>query len=314
MIDTASGVETRLTEGKYDISPQWSPDGRRVAFASVLNKAEFDKLAKEGGLLTQWHYYAIPASGGEPKRLTPAGGFGLSWSPDGQRITYSSGLEDPANMSAEVGLNSSAIFVMMEGAAETLRVTGVAGHDGPPIWSPDGAQILYTSNPTDGRNSRGNWDIWLMRADGEAKRNLSDHPAADTDPIWSVDGAHVIYRCAAKDSPGLRILTIATGERRSISPTSPFDTPLFCTPDSRVIFAANTAVWSMDFDGERRVHLADVDNGFAVLRDGDVAISADGQTLAYVRRGDIWLTSSSSPTGSRLTTGGDRMQLSFAPR
>jgi Tol biopolymer transport system component len=73
------GDERRLTSEPDDESPDWSPDGRWVAFDSPRD-----------GTVRLWR---VPASGGPAERLTEGAGRTSRWSPDGRRI-YFLGLED----------------------------------------------------------------------------------------------------------------------------------------------------------------------------------------------------------------------------
>ena len=57
-------------------------------------------------------------------------------------------------------------------------------------WSPDGRRIVYRVNPP--RSDEG--DVWVMRADGSRKTNLTRSPAvADWSPSWSPDGSRIAY-------------------------------------------------------------------------------------------------------------------------
>jgi len=47
-----------------------------------------------------------------------------------------------------------------------------------PSWSPDGAQIVFWSNRT------GNWQIWVMDANGDNLYSLSRTGFNDWDPVW----------------------------------------------------------------------------------------------------------------------------------
>jgi len=55
------------------------------------------------------------------------------------------------------------------------------------IWSPDGRQIVFTALRD------GNSEIYVMNRDGSAVKNLSRHPAVDSQPAWSPDGKRIAF-------------------------------------------------------------------------------------------------------------------------
>ena len=81
-VSTSGGEPWRLTNGPRDSSPQWSPDGKRLAFT---RSAEKDGKPQPGQI------YILNFSGGEPWALTslPKGAGGAEWSPDGKWIAFS---------------------------------------------------------------------------------------------------------------------------------------------------------------------------------------------------------------------------------
>jgi len=52
------------------------------------------------------------------------------------------------------------------------------GHDRNPSWSPDGKRIAFESNRD------GNWEIYVMNANGRNQRRLTNNPALDFSPVW----------------------------------------------------------------------------------------------------------------------------------
>jgi len=56
-----------------------------------------------------------------------------------------------------------------------------------PVWSPDGSKIAFASN------KNGNWDIFVVNADGTNLTQLTDSPANEVDPTWSPDGSMIAF-------------------------------------------------------------------------------------------------------------------------
>jgi dipeptidyl aminopeptidase/acylaminoacyl peptidase len=79
LLSTFGGAPRALTEaGEKDGEPQWSPDGRWIAFVA---KREKDDEAQ---------VYVIAPDGGEARRVTrmPTGVSGIKWFPDSRRIAF----------------------------------------------------------------------------------------------------------------------------------------------------------------------------------------------------------------------------------
>lgn len=62
------------------------------------------------------------------------------------------------------------------------------GSDGQPSWSPDGKRIAYISKED------GNFEIYVIGADGSNKTRLTSTPASDGLPVWSPDGNWIAFR------------------------------------------------------------------------------------------------------------------------
>lgn len=65
-----------------------------------------------------------------------------------------------------------------------------------PEYSPDGRHIVFQSNRS------GNWQLWLMNADGSGLRQLTTSRANDRQPSWSPDGARIVFSSDRGVQPG----------------------------------------------------------------------------------------------------------------
>jgi dipeptidyl aminopeptidase/acylaminoacyl peptidase len=85
LLSSFGGEPRRLTSaGEKDGEPQWSPDGRWIAFVAKRPAPDGDKGDEESQV------YLIAPDGGEARRLTdmPTGAFGIKWFPDSRRIAF----------------------------------------------------------------------------------------------------------------------------------------------------------------------------------------------------------------------------------
>ncbi len=84
LLATDGSTERQLTRGQKDADPQWSPDGRWIAFTTRRAKPD------GGGLEDEAQLYLIAADGGEAVPVTdyPTGIAALRWFPDSRRIAF----------------------------------------------------------------------------------------------------------------------------------------------------------------------------------------------------------------------------------
>jgi dipeptidyl aminopeptidase/acylaminoacyl peptidase len=251
LLDLAGGAPRRLTANKAsDTSPEFSPDGKRVAF---LSKREGDKAVQ---------LWVIPVDGGEAERLTgmPMGVSSPKWFPDGKRIAFVSAVigadgtpestkkaleaREKSNVRAHVTQNRlfrfwdrwltddewPHLFVV---DVATRKVTdllpgseryfdlmeGTAHYD----IAPDGSALVFSANATPPPYRTLNADLFLVPSSGGPPRNLTaDNPAADDGPVFSPDGRTIAYIREVKsddwpDYGRLALLDLATGKSRMLT-------------------------------------------------------------------------------------------------
>ena len=126
-----------------DSDPDFSPDGRRIAFTSGRN-----------GSFGIW---VSDSDGANPRLLFDGGAYVTGsprWSPDGRRIAFDTRANDPARVG-----NPSVWTVDAEGGTPR-RLTSAATGDVAPSWSRDGNWIYFASTRS------GTLQIWKMPAAG----------------------------------------------------------------------------------------------------------------------------------------------------
>jgi Tol biopolymer transport system component len=69
--------------------------------------------------------------------------------------------------------------------------------DGLPRWSPDGSRVAFSSSRS------GNYEIWVMNADGSDRKKLTQRPSWDGLPRWSPDGTKIVFTGEVRDEEGV---------------------------------------------------------------------------------------------------------------
>src|SRR5204862_7923158 len=130
----------QLTDGIYVDTPSWSPDGRLVAFNSVVG-ANSD-------------IYAIGADGGAVRRLTtdPSAETTPSWSPDGSWLYFSSNRTGRAE-----------VWKMPVAGGAAVQLTRGGGFN--PIAAHDGSTVYYLRGEID------SW-LWAVSTEGGAETRV----------------------------------------------------------------------------------------------------------------------------------------------
>jgi Tol biopolymer transport system component len=162
--------------GVPDIQPAWSPDGTQIAF---VEQRPID------GTSAVW---VMDADGSNQQQLTDLRTVNLhpNWSPDGSRIAFATNRD-----------GNLELYTIEPDGTDLTRLTNTPGQqEDNPNWSPDGGRLVYdacvaTSYPCPGSP---NFDIFAMRADGSARRRLTDDPSIDANAAWSPDGREIVFR------------------------------------------------------------------------------------------------------------------------
>lgn len=149
----------------HDYTPVFSPDGRKIAYASFR------------GLHAD--IYVMNLDGSGKRRLTATGAadeFYPAFSPDGRRIAFQSNRDGDWE-----------IFTANAGGTRERQLTRNSGGDLHPVFSPDGRRIAFESDRA------GNVEIFTMNVNGSRPTNRTRHPATDLRPAFSPDGRRIAF-------------------------------------------------------------------------------------------------------------------------
>ncbi len=226
--DARGGGATRLTTTPGpEFDAEWSPDGTHIVYRdSTRGFNEDDEI----------HIMAADGTGQTDLTDDPANDWGPTWSPDGTAIAFNSDrsgtmrlyLMDadgsnvrqvPADLWVEYadwspdgtrfvcecrppGSSDYEVYVFDADGSDIARLTTSPGHDGFPVWSPDGSLIAFSSKrddcrfsdapdcvPTGGQDPHS--DVWVMRPDATGLRRLTRSSGEFL--AWTPDGTHVVF-------------------------------------------------------------------------------------------------------------------------
>jgi serine/threonine protein kinase len=169
---TSPPVRT-ISSTRREECPQFSPDGRRVAFMS--------------GRSGEWEVWTADRSGADAVQLTSLGanpGY-PRWSPDGKTVTFHSNSEEHS---------SGDVWVVSSEIGKPTNLTASDESDGFPTFSHDG-QSIYFSSARKGRPT-----VWKMPASGGEPVEVSTKLGFV--PIESDDGASLFFVETVADGPG----------------------------------------------------------------------------------------------------------------
>jgi len=250
LLDLATRETRDLTpEIDFTIQPfyAWSPDSKQIAYLAdkagnfdlYLRNVDSPLLAGEG-----------PGVRSDRLLFSPSGPASfVRWSPDGLHLA----------VTADQEWQADGTFIVPLDGGEPKRVGGDAHplDAGQPAWSPDGAQLVFTSNSS-GWSQVGVYHLadnrieWLTEDEGD-KYN----------PAWSPDGRRIAWICNNRGETAWVEIRSENGTPRRVQTEAGFAYwPTFTTDSQSVIFVYDNPrqppdLWRAALDDGRLTQLTD---------------------------------------------------------
>lgn len=344
-------TERRLTTADAkDSRPVWSPDGSRLAFLS--NRAEMPQI------------WSIRADGGEAWQVSglDEGVGAFQWSPDGtsfvavsKSVTKTDDAEDESdeeksdvkhitkmryksNDEGFLDFKPRHLWIVPDGEGEARQLTNADASDSSPVWSPNGREIAFVTNRSDGREWNSVSEIWVVPANGGDERPLlSGDNAHFYSPSWSPDGSLLAvignWEAHAGGAYNAIVWTIPAGGGDPTNLTGEYDRSMGDFAMSDVYTASDTRpLWT---PGGQYLMLTTSDTGSTHLysvpvsggqpqkvTEGDrrvsgMSLSADGKTIAYVSGtatdpGNVYVSTDGGNNPSKITSLNDELLSEIA--
>ena len=317
-IPASGGKATQLTtQASYECSPVWSPDGKQIAFASDRS-GNFD-------------IFVMPATGGAAKRLTTHSAAELpsAFSPDSKEVFFSASIQDPAQSALFPTGAMTELYKVPVTGGRTELVLGTPAEA--VVFSKNGNFCLYQ----DRKGFEDEWrkhhtssitrDVWMYDTKTGKHTNLTNRAGEDRNPVLTPDG-ETVYFLSERNGGSFNVYAFPLNNPKETKAVTSFQ-----THPVRFLSMDGNGILCYAFDGEiytqqpdRSPQKVNID----IVRDDNdkianlnissgatsAATSPDGKQIAFIVRGEVFVTSVDYATTKQVThTPAAEAGLSFSP-
>lgn len=317
-VPATGGTAVPLTISEsYEFAPVWSHDGKSIAFASD-RYGNFD-------------VFIMPAEGGESHRLTfhSGGEIPSSFSGDDKQVLFSASRQDlVTNAQFPISMMSELYSVPTSGGkiSLVLPVPALAA-----TVNAAGDKLLYE----DMKGYESDWrkhhtsavtrDIWLYDLKSGKYSRLTTFNGEDRNPVFDANNQDYYYLSEQSGSFNVYKSSIQT-------PSALTALTHFSKHPVRFLTRANDNTLCFGFDGEiytkkgegepQKVAIRIAEDGRSVLEKilpvgggvTEMKLSPNGKEIAFVFRGEIFVTSVTGGITKRITnTPWQERNVSFSP-
>lgn len=290
-VPAAGGEAQRLTSHVgYEMFPRFSPDGKTIAFTG-----QYDGNTE---------VYTMPATGGEPLRVTYTAtnsrddlgdrmgpnNIVMTWTPDGQRIVYRNRISD--------GFSGKLFTVDKEGGLSEAIPLPEGGFCS---YSPDGKQLAYNRVMREFRTwkyYKGGMadDIWVYNPNSKTVENITNNVAQDIFPMWI--GDEIFFLSDRDRIMNIFVYNTKTKQTAKVTDFTEYDVKFPSASGNTIVFENGGYIYKMDAAtrkaGKVNITLAS-DNIYARtdLKDGAnyvtaASLSPDGARMVVTSRGEVF--------------------------
>ena len=303
------------THPSHDTRPVWSPDGKLLAFAS-------DRMGS-------MDIYIVDKVGGVPKRLTTHSGneTPITFKDNGHLLFQANILPSTDDMQFASGQFPQVYEVSTEGG-RAVMFSSMPMED--ISFSTDGKKILYHDkkgyeDPWRKRHTSSiTRDVWMCNLDNERSyKKLSSFNGEDRNPVWANADS---YYYLSEQNGSFNVF------KASINGGSPVQITKHEKHPVRFLSRSNNGLLCYGYDGgiytlkegeqPKKVNIKVVTDQINrdIIRQirnngaSQIALSSEGKEVAFILRGDVYVTSTEYKTTRQITnTPEQERNVDFAP-
>lgn len=317
-VNSQGGRALQLTSNKaYDYRAIWSPDGKQIVFSSNRH-GNFD-------------IFVMSEKGGSPKRLTYHSGSETAWSftPDGKNILFTASISDPSESAIFPKSFLYELYKMPITGGRALQEMAVPTRYA--VYTKDGKSLIYQ----DQKGGENMWrkhhtssvtkDLWTYDVANKKHEKLTNFKGEDRNPILSKDDKTVYY--LSEKSGSFNVWKFSLDNPSSKTQLTKFDKNpirfLSASDNETLCFGFRGEIYTMKKGEEpKKVNIsifADNQNNeinYMTLssKANEMSVSPNGKEIAFVVRGEIYVTSTEYSTTRRITnTPQKERSVSFSP-
>jgi Tol biopolymer transport system component/C-terminal processing protease CtpA/Prc len=317
-VETIGGAATPLTlHEAHDYMPVWSHDGSKIAFASN-RYGNFD-------------VYMMPSTGGKAERLTfhSSSDFPSDFSADDEYVMFhSSRLDAASNQQYPSGVLPELYKVPVSGGMVKQVLTTPSqdtkvNNDGSIMVFHDrkGYEDTFRKHHT----SSVARDIWKYETSTGKYTQLTDFAGEDRNPVFAPNQKEIYYLSEEKGSYNIFKMDLnnpTTKTQITFLENHPVRY-LSVSKDGLICFSYNGEIYTKK--GNERAQKVNIqiasdarynpDKTLTVSKDAtEMALSPNGKELAFVHRGEVFVSSIKEGTTKRITnTPEQERNISFSP-
>ena len=301
----------------YDFVPVFSPDGSKIAFSSD-RYGDFD-------------IFVMPSGGGDATRLTyySTGDFPSDFAPDGSAVIFSaSRLDDYENVQFPSGALTELYSVPVNGGRveQVLSTPALSAK-----YDKSGNRIIYH----DRKGFEDGWrkhhtssitrDLWIYDKNTGKHTQLTDYEGEDRNPVFSPDQNSIYYLCERSGSSNVWKKDLASGQSTQITTHDKHPVRFLTISDNGdLCYSYNGEIYILESGSQssRKLNveilpdMTTAETKYISAPGGatELALSPTGKEIAFVIRGEIFVTSIEHGDTRRITnTPQQERSISFSP-